>query len=52
MKRHKHENAWNWETDDDSEEDENLPKKLPGDPRWTADALRRRGVLLQSFKLV
>jgi len=51
-KRHKHENAWDWYTDDDVEEDRNPQQKLPGDPRWTVDALRRRGVILHNFKLV
>ena len=52
VKRHKHQNAWDWYTDDDFEEDRNQQQKLPGDPRWTVDALRRRGVILQNFKLV
>lgn len=52
MKRHKHENAWNWYTDDNFEEDKNPQQKLHGDPRWRVDALRRRGVILQNFKLV
>ena len=52
VKRHKEENAWDWYTDEDSGQEENIPPKVPGDPRWKVDALKRRGVKLQTLKLV
>ena len=53
VRRHKEENAWNWYTDVDSREYGNIPpKEYSGDPRWTVDALKRRGVKLQTIKLV
>ena len=52
VKRHKHMNAWNGNTAEGSGEDGNTPQKLLGDPRWKVDALKRRGVKLQTIKLV
>jgi hypothetical protein len=52
VKKHDLETAWNWYIDDEFQGGINSDQKMPGNPRWRIDALRRRGVSLKNFKLV
>jgi len=60
VRKHKESSAWNWYVRDNGKEgvreeegeDEEHDWRDNGDPRWTVEALRERGVPLKKFMLV